>query len=101
MKIYIDVDGVLCSNTSGKYEGAKPIRENIKKINQLYDRGNIIIIWTARGSTSKIDWTDLTRSQLKKWKVKYHDLMDNKPSYDLIIEDRCVNIKDLDIEKIK
>jgi histidinol phosphatase-like enzyme len=100
MLIYIDVDGVLCNNTYGLYEKAIPMKKNIKKINKLYNKGNQIIIWTARGSTSGIDWSELTKKQLKEWGVKYHELLDDKPSYDLIIEDRCINIKDLNIEDI-
>ena len=26
--LYVDIDGVICNNTNGKYEEAKPIKEN-------------------------------------------------------------------------
>ena len=31
----------------------------------------------------------LTITQLKKWKVNYHEVLFGKPSYDIIIDDRC------------
>ena len=34
MKYYIDIDGVICNNTYGKYEEATPFYENIK--NQVF-----------------------------------------------------------------
>ena len=53
MKTYcIDIDGTICTNgdcESCKYEGSTPKHERIKKINQLYDEGNIIKYFTARG----------------------------------------------------
>ena len=95
MKIYVEIDGDLCTNTHGNYKKDKPQKENIKNINKLYDMGHNIVIWTARGSTSKKDWRVLTTRQLKNWGVQYNELLFNKPSYDLIIEDRCVHVDDL------
>lgn len=94
MKFCIDIDGVLCSNTWGKYEEAIPILENIKKMNELYNRGNRIILWTARGSTTKIDWRELTEKQLHAWGVKYHELIFGKPEADIYIDDKAINSKD-------
>jgi hypothetical protein len=42
------------------------------------------------------DWRDVTEKQLKKWKVKYHELRMGKPYYDLFIDDKNVNAKDFD-----
>jgi len=89
--IYVDVDGILCTNTYGDYKKAKPLHQNINKINSLFDEGHTIVIWTARGSTSGIDWSGLTKKQLKKWGVRYTFIEDNKPSYDIIIDDRAMN----------
>ena len=47
-KICFDIDGVICTNTWGNYEKAEPILKNIKKINNLYEAGNTIILFTAR-----------------------------------------------------
>jgi uncharacterized HAD superfamily protein len=49
MRYFVDIDGTICTNTNGKYEKAVPFPSNIKKVNDLYDEGNEIIYWTARG----------------------------------------------------
>ena len=93
MKIYyVDIDGTICTNTDGAYEDAQPLpQENIKKINQLYNEGNTVIYWTARGSVTGIDWLGLTKKQLKMWGVKHHDVRVGKPHYDLFICDKAIN----------
>lgn len=91
MIYYVDVDGTICSNTQGKYEQTTPWFDRIEKINQLYDEGHTIIYWTARGATTGIDWTDLTKEQLKKWGAKHHDVLLNKPHFDVYICDKSHN----------
>ena len=49
-KICFDLDGVICNNTYGDDANAFPFENSIKKINQLYNEGNYIIIFTARFS---------------------------------------------------
>jgi hypothetical protein len=95
MLIYVDVDGTIC-NTEGGYMNAKPIPENIAKINRLYDEGNIIVYWTARGKLTGINWSELTGQQLTEWGCKYHDVvMNQKPAYDLLICDKTKRIEEL------
>jgi hypothetical protein len=57
----------------------------------LYDQGNNIVYWTARGQTSKTDHTELTTIQLKEWGCKYHELKMDKPSFDILIDDKTIN----------
>ena len=92
MTIYVDIDETICiSPPDRNYSKAKPIFDRIDKINKLYDEGNIIIYWTARGTSSGIDWKGVTESQFKEWGVKHHDLKLGKPAYDLFICDRAIN----------
>jgi len=91
MIYYIDIDGTICTNTNGDYQQAKPFLDNIEKINKLYDQGNTVIYWTARGTVTGIDWTEITEQQLKKWGAKYTSLNFSKPAYDLFICDKAVN----------
>ena len=94
MVIYIDIDETICNSPNKPdYKNSTPIKENIKKANKLYDEGNIIIYWTARGTVTGMDWSDLTRKQFKEWGVKYHDLKFGKPYYDLFIDDKNMNTK--------
>jgi len=95
MLIYVDIDGTICEGDSG-YINSIPIIENIQKINKLYDEGNTIVYWTARGKASGIDWSELTTYQLIKWGCKFHDIIINqKPNYDLLICDKTKRIEEL------
>ena len=100
--IYVDIDETICRREKSTdfgvvhdYKKAKPIKENIEKINKLYDEGHTIVYWTARGSRKQIDWTQLTSQQLFVWVAKYHELKVDKPFYDLFIEDKSLRIEEL------
>lgn len=89
-----DIDGTICSLTDGDYDDAIPFLRRIKTVNRLYDEGNKIIYFTARGSTTGIDWTDVTAAQLKDWGAKYHELHLGKPHYDVYVGDKAFNDKE-------
>jgi hypothetical protein len=98
MKIFVDIDETICitigpKNVARDYSKATPIYENIKAVNKLYAEGHEITYWTARGSESGIDWTDVTKSQLLDWNANHHNLILGKPSYDLYIDDKSINTK--------
>ena len=82
-----DIDGTICSNTNGNYQKAIPFENRIMVINNLYDTGNTIKMFTARGTTTNIDWYDFTKRQLDKWGLKYHELITGKPEADYFIDD--------------
>ena len=98
MKIFVDIDETICSNYSDRdYAKAKPIKQNIQKINKLYENGHEITYWSARGSGTGIDWYSITKTQFKDWGVKYHYLsLGEKPVFDLLIDDKVLNINDID-----
>ena len=92
MIIYVDIDETICNTPADRdYKKSTPIKNNIKKINKLYDNGNTIIYWTARGSGTGIDWYDVTGEQLKMWGAKHHEYKIGKPVYDLFICDKAIN----------
>ena len=68
----------------------------VEQVNRLYDEGHNIRIQTARGRGSGIDHTQLTREQLHRWNVKYHELepMFHKPTADLFIDDKGINVEE-------
>jgi len=73
--IYIfDIDGTLCSTEGKDYFNAEPDEAMIALVNMLYYQGHYIKLFTARGTTSKIDYRKQTEKQLKRWGVKYHEL---------------------------
>ena len=86
-----DIDGTICTFTDGQYEKALPYENRIKQINNLYQKGHTIKLFTARGSTTNIDWFDFTENQLREWDVKYHNLILGKPHADIFIDDRSVH----------
>ena len=79
MVIYIDIDDTIC---------------RLAEPNALYDKGNTIIMWTARGTVSGIDHRNITMYQLNKWGLKFHELKMGKPAYDLFIDDKNINSYD-------
>ena len=91
-----DIDGTICTLTEGgTYHKAEPFHDMIDNINNLYESGNTIKMFTARGSVSGKDYTSLTTQQLSDWGVRYHELiMNKKPHYDLLIDDKAVNVED-------
>ena len=92
MIIYVDIDETICEcGTERKYSNAVPIMDRISIINELYDKGNSIVYWTARGTGSGIDWREVTENQFKTWGVKYHELKLGKPEYDMFIDDKNIN----------
>jgi hypothetical protein len=87
-----DLDGTLCTNTNGNYGSAQPFKDRIDKVNQLYKEGHTILIDTARGFTTKIDWYSVTENQLKEWGVLYHTLRVGEKLYaDIFIDDKGTN----------
>ena len=92
MTVYaFDIDGTICTNTYGDYEKSKPYKDRIDGINFLFEKGHTIKFFTARGSTTSIDWSDLTKKQLKNWGVKYNELIMGKPHADYFIDDKAHN----------
>ena len=96
MNIYVDIDNTICNTSGMDYSKAQPIKQNIKKVNKLFDQGNQIHYWTARGTVSKINHYDLTKKQLDLWGCKYHSLsVGEKPAYDLLICDKTKRIEEI------
>jgi SAM-dependent methyltransferase len=90
MTYCFDIDGTLCTHTNGAYELAEPHTEVIARANSLYDSGHRIILFTARGTTTGINWRELTEKQLLSWGVKYHELLFGKPEADIFVDDRAM-----------
>ena len=99
--ICFDLDGVICKTKKNYYTKSKPIKKNIKKINELFERGYKIKIFTARYMGRSKENPILakkkgyyqTLKQLKKWNVKFNKLIFGKPSYDLFIDDKSMFYK--------
>lgn len=97
--IYVfDIDGTICSDTNGNYKEAIPFFDRIKYINTLFEQGNHITMFTARGMSSENNnqikainkYYTFTENQLKSWNVKYNELILGKPQGDFYIDDKGV-----------
>lgn len=86
-----DIDGTLCTKTDGDYAQALPYPERISVVNALHAAGHTIKLFTARGSTTGLDWRDLTEQQMHRWGVQYHELILGKPEADIFIDDKAYN----------
>lgn len=95
--ICFDMDATICESIRRFHPEdilkVKPLKCSINDnilwidiINQLYDKGYEIVIFTRRGVLPK--GRILTKQWLKKYKVNYHKLITKKPHYDLFIGDR-------------
>lgn len=92
MNIYIDLDETIFLKSNGlDYNTSSPNIKAVDKVNELYNNGHRITIWTARGTRTGIDWKEVTEQQLKAAGVLYHELKMGKPDFDLFIDDKAIN----------
>jgi len=87
--IYVDVDQTLFCSKIPTYEATYVNQRMIDIVNELY-KHNFIILWTSRGTVTRIDWREHTENQLKHMGVKYHELRLKKPMYDFWVDDKAV-----------
>jgi len=89
-----DIDGVIAQlSPNNDYNLSQPNTHVIARINKLYEQGNYIILFTARGSKTGIDWMEVTKKQMSDWGVSFHELKLGKPAADFYVDDRMVHLK--------
>lgn len=100
MKVYvIDIDGVIC-NEDVPVPDRIGFTNRIAMINDLYEQGNTIIYFTARGMNSQDNnqlasdtkYRELTTKQLNTWGCKYHNLYFGKPNADVYIDNKNMDM---------
>lgn len=88
---FIDYDGTLTTDEGEPYWvdplDDYPREEMIELVNDLYNKGNTIVIYTARREEVREE----VEYYLNKWDVKYHALRMEKPGFDLLIDDRAIS----------
>tara|TARA_B100001059_G_C17822635_1_gene579276 strand:- start:1054 stop:1401 length:348 start_codon:yes stop_codon:yes gene_type:complete len=93
-----DIDNTICTTKGKAYKTAKPKKGIIKLINELYDSGHTIKIFTSRYMgrnrdnvrKARLQGYGQTLGQLKKWGLKFHKLLMGKPSYDIFVDDKAL-----------
>jgi hypothetical protein len=107
-KFMVDIDGTICSlalyeTKDGTFDNdekkAVPYKDRIAYFNNLFDEGNEIHYWTARGNSAETfeeyaEKFKLTLKQLEDWGVKYTSFELKKPDYDVWIDDKAHNVND-------
>ncbi len=90
MQLIIDLDGTICTEEKMFSRSlAKPINKAVESINQLYDEGHTIIIYSAR---LWIEY-EMTHHWLKVNGIKFHQLVLGKPQGDFWIDDRALRFE--------
>jgi len=102
--IAFDLDDVLCYRTSeksdiSKYQSCIPIQEMIGVVNECFNKGMYIKIYTARGMStfggdvSRVysELYEFTKQQLRDWGIQHHELVMGKIHFDLLIDDKVVD----------
>ena len=94
MTTYVfDMDGTICTQKhpdKADWTTAKPIEKMVSIINNLYDNKHTIYIFTCRPLSKH----KITKAWLKKYKVKYHHIVFDKPPGDIFIDDKSVKPKE-------
>lgn len=92
--IGVDMDGTM---TKGKDAWtpkecllAEPNWSVIEWVNRKFE-DNYIVVATAR----QYSLAEATLKWLDKYNVKYNAIVFRKPAVDILVDDRCVNVKDL------
>ena len=114
--IAFDLDDVICYRSSkyehlgpNKYDYCEPDQHVIDLVNSLYEEGNKIVIYTARGMSQykgnvALIYSELyskTIQQLNAWGLKYDQLVMGKIHYDLLIDDKALNSSEMTLQNIK
>jgi CMP-N-acetylneuraminic acid synthetase len=88
-----DIDGLIAHKTpNNDYTDATPNPLVIETVNCLRSFGHRVVIHTARGSSTGIDWKAITVKQLTEWGVGFDALTFGKPAADIYVDDRLMDI---------
>ena len=97
----IDIDDTICYTQNRNFASSIPNEKVINKINELYDKGWKIVLYTARGAKScktleeRIHkYKDLTQNWLEKNNVKYSELVFGKMNADYYVDDKNMSIEE-------
>jgi len=118
MEIYVDFDGTI---TDPNLEFSEAIQKDpqpgcVEVLRKLYDAGHTITIYSCRSNPEVVgtvkrqllafhptalekQWASQTLEEemvgyLKFYNIPYNNIINNKPHYHIIIDDRAMNPKD-------
>lgn len=88
----IDLDKTLVDGPN--YLECKAIPGRVEKVNELFDAGHTIIIYTARGANTGLNWFHVTYNLLQRIGLRYTELRMGKFNYDVWVDDKAINDKE-------
>ena len=99
--IVIDLDDTICFTRNRDFENSIQNELVINKMNELYNKGWKLIIYTARGAKScktleerEKKYRNITEKWLKKNNVKYTELLFGKMNADYYVDDKNLSIEE-------
>ncbi len=100
--VEMDLDGTLCTQVLGSnpdYALAKPIAHRIAHANEWFAHCHVRIK-TGRGTTTGINWREVTECQLAEWGIRHDELVFRTDDADMRIDDKAYrdSMLDLDID---
>jgi len=101
-----DIDGTICTETGGNYHLCEPFPEAIAVLNRLHDRGDEVVLHTARGmkrfnndaAMVYQNLYELTKKQLAEWGVRYDRLIMGKP-YGTLVDSDAIKVSELELKE--
>jgi hypothetical protein len=95
-RVFVDFDKTITTGegppfwSEDSYE--EPDEEMVEWVNEQYNKGNFIVVWTAR------PWSQAQNvaGYLTTWGVKYYGIRCNKGGADIYVDDKCINVKEVD-----
>ena len=97
----IDIDDTICFTNNRDFENSTPNTKVIDKINELYNKGWKIVLFTARGAKScktieekVLKYWDVTTKWLEKNNVLYNELIFGKMNADYYVDDKNISINE-------
>lgn len=88
-RVSFDLDGTICTDEKGCYALARPFSDRVEEIKRRHAAGQYIIIDSARGSQTGVDWLESTTLQLEAWGVPFHELHVGRKPYAHRYVDDC------------
>lgn len=99
--IVVDIDDTISYTTNRDFKNSIPNQPVIDKINELYNKGWKIILFTARGAKSCATleeriakYDSITREWLDAHNVLYSDVVFGKPNADYYVDDKNMSLED-------
>ncbi len=92
-RFVFDIDGVIAEfDEKLDYANVKPRTDMVNVIKKLHEAGNEIVLHTARGYVTGIDWSEVTKEQMERFGVPYDEIHFGKPNADYYVDDKMMDM---------